>query len=151
MAGSGLVKNSSTAPLEVKVGNGLAIDPNNGSLRIYNPEAGYLGIGQGTGNNDYIQFVPVDGDAALAKDGTLTVTGLLGYEINNTGLSEGYVLQWKNNKWEPVEIEEVGNDVPVITTGSGEPDDGAGELGDIYIDTEENKAYVKIVGEWRKL
>ena len=116
VAGNGLSKNSSTDPLAVKLGNGLAFD-NSGAIRIINPETGYLGIGQGTGTNDNIQFRPMLRDGALNAAGELTVTGLQGQPIATTAPSNNEVLQYKGGQWAPTALPPGGGGLPALPNG----------------------------------
>ena len=116
VAGPGLAKNSVTDPLEVKLGNGLAFD-GDGNIRIYNPDLGYLGIGQGTGSN--IEFRPVIGDATLAQDGKLIVQGLRGRTVASSAPSDKQVLQWDNDakEWAPASLPPGGGGLPALPSG----------------------------------
>ncbi len=116
VAGNGLSKNSSTDPLAVKLGNGLAFD-NSGAIRIFNPEAGYLGIGQGTDPDQNIQFRPMLRDGALNAAGELTVTGLRGRTVANTAPSDKQVLTWNGTAWAPASLPPGGGGLPALPNG----------------------------------
>ena len=116
VAGNGLSKNSSTDPLAVKLGNGLAFD-NSGAIRIINPETGYLGIGQGTDTNDNIQFRPMLRDGALNAAGELTVKGLQGQPIATTAPSNNEVLQYNGGQWAPTALPPGGGGLPALPNG----------------------------------
>lgn len=151
VAGNGLAKNSTTGALEVKAGNGLSI-ATNGSLRLYNPEAGHLGIGQGLSNN--ITFTKIEKDAALAMNGELTVKGLQGREIDTSNPTNDQVLTWKNSKWTPSDLPPGGSGNKQWYSGVNTPNPGnpsGAQDGDYFYKENEEVVYRKESGNWKLL
>ncbi len=156
VAGRGLEKNTTTGALDVKISNGLAFTAS-GEIRLFNPPAGYLGVGQGIAPGESIQFRPMSRDGTLNADGELTVQGLQGRSVAGNTPSNNQILKWNatandgNGQWEPATVAGVGSDTPVITTGTGNPKNEDGKVGDIYIKNKKD-VYVKVdVEKWEKL
>ncbi len=145
VAGLGIVKNTTDGSLEVNVGSGLAVTGN--KVRITPFPDGWIGIGQGLGND--MNFKEVKGDATLNKDGEVTVRGLRGRRVANVAPSDKQVLQWDATanagagQWVPATIPGVGSGTPAVTTGTSSPSSGSGEAGDIYIMNGED-IYIKV-------
>jgi hypothetical protein len=128
VAGNGLSKNTTDGSLEINTGNGLNI--NSGQLRITPFPEGWIGVGQGLSND--MDFKEVQRDATLNKDGELTVTGLQGRPIATTAPSNNEVLQYNGGQWAPAALPPGGGGAQV-STGSGNPNGGTGNKGDVYV------------------
>ena len=128
VAGNGLSKNATDGSIEINAGNGLNI--NSDQLRITPFPEGWIGVGQGLSNN--MDFKEVKRDATLNEDGELTVTGLQGRPIANTAPSNNQVLQYNGGQWAPAPPTGGGGGAQV-STGSGNPNGGTGNKGDIYV------------------
>ncbi|MGB3778322.1 MAG: hypothetical protein WA960_08170 [Tunicatimonas sp.] len=155
VAGRGLEKNTTTGALDVKVGNGLVLD--GGAIRLFNPPAGYLGVGQGTGPGESIQFRPMSRDGTLNADGELTVKGLQGRSVAGNAPLNNQILKWNasandgNGQWVPATLAEAndrpgtwfsGNYVPSSTSPAEAVD------GDFYFHTDDQTVYSRASGSW---
>ena len=131
VAGPGLAKDTNVEGLRVNVGSGLIIDSDEVKISPF-PE-GWIGIGQGLGND--MDFKEVKKDATLNNDGELTVRGIRGRAIANTAPDIDDVLQWDGSAWAPTEVTGGAGAPGTVDafSGSGDPSGGSGSKGDIYV------------------
>ncbi len=156
VAGPGLAKDTNVEGLRVNVGSGLIIDSDEVKISPF-PE-GWIGIGQGLGND--MDFKPVNGDATLAQDGKLIVQGLRGRTVASSAPSDKQVLQWDNgaNEWAPASLPPAGGGgSQQWYAGNNQPNPGnpsGAQDGDYYLRTNSvgnEKIYRKVGGTWQEL
>lgn len=116
-----------------------------GSLGVANTGSGELLIGQGS----TVSSQNISGDLSLSNSGDTKVTGLQGRTVSATEPGVNQVLTWNGSAWTPATSAGQqwydGTATPNTTLPSGTSN------GNYYYDTDDNKVYRKVNGNWTLL
>lgn len=148
VAGNGLSQ-AGNGGLQVNTGAGLSVRGDD--VALTRMLSGRLLVGQGVGED--VAPRSLSKDATLEENGEVTVVGLQGQSLASTPPTVNQVLTWNGSQWIPMDAAAIGNGstTPTISTGTGNPNDGDGKVGDIYIKNEKD-VYVKVRSDkWEKL
>lgn len=76
----------------------------------------------------------ITGDVSLASNGSATTEGIQGQPVDATLPTNDQVLMWKSNRWVPTDLPaSAGGSTPTVYTGTTDPGNDDGSIGDIYI------------------